>query len=281
MYRLTAFGSQNLPLRRPTEYQGVGSIPAVLTPLVSGGLYDSHGSNRQPLQGASIGYTGTLAQGPDGFTTPALFEAEDAALRLLAGTEAKLYRYWETGATTQWTYARCVAVDATRSPVDHQWLDFNFSFVQKQFCWNGVGHSYSFYDIGALIDVTTLPRTGVLAAGAGATTLTGVNNSGNLNQHLMIITVTAKGGAVTAFDLTNSTTGHVIGWDGTLADGHALIIDTNDLSVENDGTGEYSLFAYAATLENWFELAPGNNSITATVTGGPATVEFVFYAAHA
>lgn len=280
MYHLTAFGSQNLPLRRPSEYQGAGAAGTHLTPMVSGGLYDGYGSDRTPLRGQAISYTGTLAQGIDGFTTASAFELEDKALRLLAGTSAKLYRYWETGATTQWTYARCAAVNATRVPADRIWLDFTFDFIQKSYCWFGAWHQVSFYDVGDAIDPDSLPRTGA-ESGTGAVTLTGVSNSGNLNQHIVKITVTADGGAVTAFDLVNNTTGHTIGWAGTLADTKALVIDTGALSVENDGTGEYSLLTYLATLENWFELAPGDNSITCTVTGGPASVVFEYYAAWA
>lgn len=90
-----------------------------------------------------------------------------------------------------------------------------------------------------------------------------VTNSGNVLAR-PVITISATGGSITSLTLENLTSGQKLSYSGTISTGTALVIDTVNLTVENDGTGDLANF----TGDTDMHLDPGDNEFKFTGTNG-------------
>jgi hypothetical protein len=78
------------------------------------------------------------------------------------------------------------------------------------------------------------------------------------------IKVTAGGANITLVTVKNLTTSQSWSYSGTIASGESLILDTDELTLENDGANAFSAFSGESQLI----LMPVDNLFTVTFTGG-------------
>lgn len=101
-------------------------------------------------------------------------------------------------------------------------------------------------------------KTRVNQALAGTTTFTVTNGGSAISRP--IITVTNDSSNITSVIVENLTTGQKVSYAGTLLTGDDLVIDTDNLTVKNDGTDDLG----NVTNEIGIVLWPGANEIKVT-----------------
>ena len=112
-------------------------------------------------------------------------------------------------------------------------------------------------------------KTRVSQAISGTTTFT-VTNAGTA-MVFPIISLTNSSSAITSLTIENLTTGQKVSYSGTLSTSDVLEIDTENLTVENDGVNDLG----NVTNEIGVQLAPGGNEIRVTgMAAGTAIVDF-------
>ena len=112
-------------------------------------------------------------------------------------------------------------------------------------------------------------KTRVNQSLSGTTTFT-VTNAGTAIAR-PIITVTNDSSNITSLIIENLTTGQKISYTGTLATGNDVVIDTDLLTVENNGTGDLG----NVTNEIGIFLYPGANEIKVTgIVSGDIDVDW-------
>ncbi len=112
-------------------------------------------------------------------------------------------------------------------------------------------------------------KTRVNESLSGTTSFT-VTNGGTAITH-PIITVTNDSSNITSLVIENLTTGQKVSYSGTLVTGDDLVIDTDKLTVENDGTGDIG----NVTNEIGIVLWPGDNEFKITgIASGDVDVDF-------
>ena len=106
-------------------------------------------------------------------------------------------------------------------------------------------------------------KTRVNAALSGTTSFTVTNGGTAVSRP--VITVTNDSSNITSVIIENLTTGQKVSYAGTLVTGNDLVIDTDALTVENNGTGDLA----NVTNEIGIVLWPGANEfkITGVVAG--------------
>lgn len=106
---------------------------------------------------------------------------------------------------------------------------------------------------------------------------------GRANATRMTITLTSGTGTVSKLALTNATTGYSLEWNGTLATGDVLLIDTSPESITADGADAYDQLTLGAHTR-WMELAPGINEVTVeiddTATDDSTVLSVSYYPAY-
>lgn len=102
------------------------------------------------------------------------------------------------------------------------------------------------------------------------------NNNGNYPATDILFVVIAGGTDITRLEIEGNG-GHLIFLD-TISAGTALEINTENLTVVNNGVNAFTreAFQFGAnhTIDDWFRMDPGENTITATFTGGVAEMLF-------
>lgn len=112
-------------------------------------------------------------------------------------------------------------------------------------------------------------KTRVNQSLSGTTTFT-VTNGGTAIAR-PVITVTNNSSNITSLTIENLTTGQKISYVGTLVTGTDLVIDTDNLTVENNGTGDLA----NVTNEIGIILFPGGNEIKVTgIVSGDIDVDW-------
>jgi len=112
-------------------------------------------------------------------------------------------------------------------------------------------------------------KTRVNQALAGATAFTVAPGGSAISYP--VITVTNDSSNIVSIIIENLTTGQKISYSGTLATGKSLVIDTEALTVENDGTGDLG----NVTNEIGIFLVPGDNEFLITgVASGSVDVDW-------
>jgi len=114
-----------------------------------------------------------------------------------------------------------------------------------------------------------------------------IGNDGNATVRAITVNIHPTTSAITAVTLEKLTTGHVskIKYTGTIAATQSLSIVCEGKSVKNNGVDDYDNLSLesAHTVSEWLRLAPGDNTIRITTTGGgvKSTVGLVFYDGYA
>jgi len=264
-YKVTTFAGVTLPTADPSYDIPTDRVGGELLTL-SYGVYDPAGSqNARALGGTVIVEVITEAASASALTTSI------DSFRALRGQRGSLVIQMADASTRSRT-ARCTEVRVERvfrgSQHMHLYQPLRFVFELLGAGWNGASNS----------DATTIDSSPKNAT---------VNNGGNVDQSDVTITVTAGSADITALQIQNTTTDYEcdLEYDSTIAAGESLVIDCGDLTVENDGDDDYANLSLGSThaVDDWMRLAPGNNSMTYTITGGStdSTVTFAHYDLYA
>lgn len=258
MFVYEKFGTTDLPVYNPNYSVGVMASVDVFV-QTAGGVFDAGGDDQIGVAQTILSHRGVVTG-----ETEAEFIANIRNFRKMRGTKAKLYRRWSDG-TLEWVYARCVAVEGTRSfgMIWQQELDFRFQIISQ------VWYSYS---------ATSEQYT--LSSSPQNETITYIGDAVVEN---VVITITAGSADLTYVSILNTNNSGLVNitYTGTIASGDAVVIDCGALSVTNDGDDAYDDFGLEANhvAQSWFVLAPGGNRIDITFTGGGtgSTVKFDYY----
>lgn len=280
-YRYWKFGSVELPVYNPSMDVGAGeALSPQPTPILGGGAYDANGSEQVGRAGVHF----TCSALCYGVTAAAVKTQFDNVMALI-GKRAKLYRVSDTG-DVHWCYARLVNAQANRVVDDTLTIGVALDFIMLSPCWNtkrhGAGWVFDdgkYFDDGLVFDEAT-GDTATLSMGSGVANTITINNGGNVPVRSLTMTITA-GSAITEIDIKRSTGGgtlnHLV-YNGTIAAGKSLVIDSGAYSVKNDGVSDYANLAIGGsnTRPYWLEVDPGNNTFSITLTGGSNTSTIVF-----
>lgn len=71
-----------------------------------------------------------------------------------------------------------------------------------------------------------------------------------------------------------------IGYNGTIPTGQTVVIDTDALILEKNGTNDIANLYRAGARQSWFELFPINNALTFSATSGTGTVSISYRKAY-
>lgn len=97
------------------------------------------------------------------------------------------------------------------------------------------------------------------------------NNNGNAAVTNIIFVLVAGGADITHLEIESDSGAHLV-FSDTILKGTALVIDTHNLTVENDGVNAYDRakfnFGTNHAIADWFVMNPGANAITVTFAGG-------------
>lgn len=190
-------------------------------------------------------------------------------LRAMIGVEGKLYvSPWDSTAADRWALARCVGVNVPATVYNRKTQNIDIEFRVKT-SWRGFAHG------GTVSGSSYLFGNGLYYSATSATTLATspktitVTNDGNTWVDDCGITVTAGSAAITAITIGISSSSEFT-FSGTVSAGNTLIIDCGKRFVRANGIDAYDSFALTANhvIAPWLRLAPGDNSVVVTLTGG-------------
>lgn len=264
-FKITSFAGVSLPTYDPSYDLLTDRLNAELIALPHG-TYDPIGAQRARSTGGEIIVEATAT----GNTASALQTTLDG-LRALRGQRGSLVMELADG-TTRSRQARCLEIRTERifrgGEHMHLYQPVRFVFGLLGAGWNGASNS----------DPTTIDTSPKSAT---------ITNDGNVDQADVTITVTAGSADITNVRIQNTTTDYEcdLQYADTIVAGKSLVIDCGALSVENDGSDDYVNFSFGAThaVDDWMRLAPGNNSMTYTLTGGDinSVIAMTFYDLYA
>lgn len=248
-YRLTQFGSADLPTWEPEHGLGAASNVLVM-PLPGGGVFDVAGAEIAPSAPRLITCRGV-------YVDTEVDAAYTAIMRQL-GRRDQLKRKRDNDSSEEWCYARLQEVRADRTAEFPTTLPVELDFAMISPCWYGIDKSAD-YTLDAVPKIVTL------------------TNGGNARVANAVVTVTAHGSAITQVKVTalklqdlQWITLSEFQWDGTLAAGNSLIIDCGALTVTNNGLNAYKGFRLTANhkQDDWLRIEPGENTVRISRTGG-------------
>jgi hypothetical protein len=271
-YRIYRFGTTVLPDYNEESNIGLITSGKSALDLPSGGALDLFGGERVMPGSAKILKICTLHA-----TTESSLLTQFIALRVLVGTRSELYRLIIADDHLEWVFARFDNLDVMRKYGQNSRLfqDVKLSFTVYSPAWYSEGtHNYS----GSVSPSEPDDLTTVLAE-SGATKVLHIDHSGNIDQPAVIFTITAIGN-VTLVTINNPTTGYSFSYNGALASGNVLVIDTGAMSVQNNEVDDYAHFLPPANHEDWMRIAPGANTLLLTIVGGGKFI-LDYYAAFA
>lgn len=275
LWRFTPTGEAafNLPIYDPVSDIGTGPTAAPLVTL-PGGFFDLYGSEQAPRAQTRIDHSCTVIG-----TSNSNLTTQVNAIRAKRGKRGQLWRQHRDG-STEWTYARLLEARGVGDVVIPWRQPLSLTFLMLSPIWYGTLHSGPW----TLNSGKTLNSGLELNAPSNTTTLNTspkditVINGGNATVDNPVITVTAGGANITALTIRNATSGAELTFSGTITGGQALVINAGAGSVKNNAVNAYSSFGFGVnhTIDAWFPLVPGSNSITVTKTGGStnSTIKF-------
>jgi hypothetical protein len=271
IYYYSRVNSVALPAYEVATETGTGGSLLADLRLAGGGGYDALGNGRAARDLAPI----TLRAEEVSADAEALLAAY-RSLAALQGSRAKLYRTALATGAEEWLWVRVGSVKIDESP-----RHIGYMVVTMTFEPQAPGYWYGAEEVE--VETTGLADTGAddmltlfVEGDAGGPMDVGVTNEGLLPSTTPVITLTAGTGVISAWTLTNHTTGHVLSWSGILNPGEALEVHCGASSVKKDGADAYDAnFIRPANKANWFEIAGGSNSLTLAVTStAPASDTF-------
>jgi len=253
--------AEELPRYDGRQPQGAGPVESSHVTLIGGAHYDWRGDEDALPPVEEVVIRGQwVASSAGGMQTKL------AALRALRGVKSKLWR--TSGAVNHWRRARCLAVESDLEPGSPSWAEIRLAFELDAEPWSGTtGYT--------AVTLSASPKTATIA------------NDGDAIVRDITVSVHPATSAITAITIENLTSGHVskIKYTNTIASTQAVVIDCGAKSVENNGTDDYDGLSLEAAhaIPEWLRLAPGDNSIRITTTGGAvtSTVGFTFYEGYA
>ena len=257
MFWLTKFGTKDIPLCNAVQDVGAGPIYTTVTQLPGGYHFDAQGNEQSPIK------TPYPLKAEAVLHSNSPWELDDMLQqwRALQGTKATLYRRRDRKNLDEYVTARLTEVSARRDIRDRLRLDLSLSFDIFTPVWHGLAHTET-------ITMDASPKTQEIP------------NNGDSVQRYITITVNATVNPITAIKIENLEAGHVSSftWTDSIAAGQALVITNRPRAVLNNGVNAYAYFALDAghTINDWFRLMPGNNTVRVTMTGGSATSTVVF-----
>jgi hypothetical protein len=276
-YKIYQFGTMVLPNYNADQDIGL-EAPSKYAALPWGGAFDYLGGEKARPGGYKLNKPCTLLS--EVVTTfqaaKEELQSEYNALKVLVGSEDKLYRLRFADGVMEWAWARLEGIKGTRKSGDILTLSFTLEFYIESPCWYSTTmHAYDWHIVG-IAPADTLLTT--LAESKGAA-VKYIDNTSNIDQPAALFTLTAIS-TVTSVIINNTTTGYSFSYTGTLAAGDTLVIDTGAMSVKKNGVDAYSLFVPPANHEEWMHIAPGENKLTINITGG-GRLALEYYAAFA
>ncbi len=254
-------GSHDVGAGHMTNRPGMSGSGVVHHPMVAlpgGYIYDPQGSVIGPRGAVDVTAAGILIAPAGGNCKAQL----DTWLALL-GVRGSLVRTGDDGTTASVT-ARLVQAEAVRKYVHRTHMPLSLIWTVTGLPWTGISRSFPMIDLGPNAADDDVSTTGADSAGSPYTF--SWTNGGNVDQAALVFTITAGGASITALTVTNTTTGHAWSYTAAVVAGQSLVIDTAALKVQNNGADDYAHFTPPTGHENWFELAPGLNTITFAVT---------------
>lgn len=267
-YRLYQFGNTVLPDYNEESDAGLTATAKAALNIPTGGALDLFGGERIPMGSSKPTKACTLHA-----TTEAGLLASFMALRALVGTRAKLYRMRIADGLLEWAWARFDKLAATRKYSGGSarfFQDVSLSFTMFTPAWYSPTESE--YPISFEApnddDLTTCLVEGDYA-------MLTIFNGGNLPQPNVIFEFTATS-LITHIEVVNTTNGYIWVYDSTVHIGDTLVIDSGEMSVENDGVDDYAHFTPPVNKERWFELQAGTNRVSITIDGD-ADIYIHFY----
>jgi hypothetical protein len=282
MYRLIRFGNVNLEHYNQVENIGSGDTPTAYQSLPEGGALD-HFGDQQKHPGAVERTISRRLRG----STPADLEQKYALLLSLRGKRDRLYRRTISG-DIHWQYARLVSVSAQRSYEQTKYgiiQDLDLRFITQEAFWRGDLGGTWYFDSGEYFDSGLSFDSGqtyALTTSPTEITISTSDDVGCADIRALRIRVTVGSEAITSITIARDG-GESLTFDGTIAAGKSLIVDTGTMQITNDGVDAYDDLTLSPTadLAAWFALRPGSNPITVTFTGGGtgSTIDFSYYEA--
>lgn len=284
MYRLVSFGLLNLEHYNQVDAIGSGVTPTAYQPLPEGGALDLFGSQKK--------HPGTvermMSRRLRGSTTD---ETEQLFFQLLAlrGTRDRLYRRTKKG-DIHWQYARLVEVAAQRTYEltkfgDGIIQDIDLRFVTQEAFWRGNFGGAWYLNDGEYLNTGLALNSSQLYdldASPTAITISIGTDAGRAPTRAIRLRVTAGSAPITSITISRAG-GESLTFNGAIAAGNILLIDTGTMQVTNDGADAYDDLTISPTadLASWFAFESGDNDLTVTFTGGGtgSTLDFIYYEA--
>lgn len=235
-----------LPTLEGRQPQGTGPVDSSQVKLPGGGAYDWRGAGEALPEIETVRVRGVWKA-----ADVAAMEIKLDALKALCGQRSYLWR--SNGALTHSRLARCLEVDSDLEAGLAADALIEMVFELAATPWIGTARN-----VGQSLD--TSPKSFTLT------------NGGNAQVRDVVITVMAVGTAITQIYVVRS--GLVeMRWQGTIAPGSSLVIDTGARSVKLDGADAYDGFSLQAghIIGDWLRLGPGDNTVLISRTGGGAT----------
>jgi hypothetical protein len=281
-YQYTDFIGVPLPDAMPEDDLSTGQVSTTLAASI-GNVYDAYGSARRwpgahqfQHKGKYIGQeSGDIVERvtpeglerytPEGImrvvkTIPLLeLQLKTDALKALIGLRGQLWRRRFFDAQRSWKTCRLLEVKHVET-------------VEQAGVVSEVQSTYETMMNGWHAQTATSVAVNTTA---GVATTLQTNNGGMLPVYDGVLTIARTGTAITQVRVTG--TGIDITWTGTIAAAQSLVIDAGAQTITNGGADAYSGFVLGASVSDWLPLTLGNNILTITTTGGPATVTLSYY----
>ncbi len=252
MYYLYSFDGVRLPSRMAVEPNETGDAPATIVERV-GGAVDLAGSALRRSRVRVIQHRGVYID-ESGQTA----EQQFTALLAKWGRRGQLNRRRKSDAAEQWTYARLLNVS---SRIDIEHWHANAIEVTTTFLLHGLWRESTAQNIS-------------WALGGNKT----VVESGNPIEDA-VLTVTATTDVYLVTVTTDN--GTDLFYSGSISAGQSLVMHGGDLTVRNNGVGDYANLTYNSGHQvAGFWIIDGTVTFTVTATSGTGTVYLSYYRQH-
>lgn len=278
-HEIFQFGSVVLPTIMPVDDLSTGVVESTLLDSV-GGVFDYYGSDQRlprrwriPFRGIYVGETEYEVDHVGNYVVDhggsEIVAGEDEnrlrgqvdTLTAMIGKRDSLYRRRDDDLTVQWVTARLLHVQHVRTLADVAIARVELLFEATMTAWHDD-------------DLSTTTKT----CTAGASNSTTVAIAGNVTVQDAVFTFTPSA-TVTAVRVRCTAQGIDWTYTGSMAVGSSLVVDAGAQTVKVTGVDAYSGFALNSghTADRWLPLAPGNNTVIVTPTGGGGTAKIERY----
>lgn len=275
---LTQFGTFVFPLYSKSDFASPGDGGGALLSLPSGTVWDAYQDENAPERATEISTSFDIVS-----QTATTVQTTLDQIRARVGLRRRLWALMPDG-TYRFVWARLKRAQIDTYIENYYFQPVTLTFEIPQPGWNGIGHGAAWLlDSGELLDAGLyLDYSGTVTLNNSGTprvnTFT-ITNGGNRTVTSAILTFRAAGNPVTDIIIKCGSC-HLL-FNGTIAAGKILQIDTALRSVVNDDVDDYASLSLGGdhTVSDWLQLASGANSMTVTHTcaGAATTLDVTFY----